>query len=75
AIIYVAASPADRLGALLTTAGAPVVLVVPDTAVVAGRPPGLRGPVQPALAVSGCQGYLLGVGRSLDPPAAQRTVA
>lgn len=75
AIIYVAASPVERLGALLAAAGGPTVLVVPDAALVTGRPPGVRGPMKPALAVSGCQGYLLGAGRSLDRPAAQRTVA
>lgn len=75
AIIYVAASPVQRLGALLATAGGPAVLVVPDDVLVAGRPPGVRGPIQPALSVSGCQGYLLGAGRSLDRPAGQRTVA
>jgi hypothetical protein len=35
----------------------------------------VRGPMLPALAVSGCRGFLLGVGRELDPPTAARTAA
>ncbi len=76
AVIYVAASPVDRLGARLGAAtGGPTVLVVPDRLLVAGRPAGMRGPMLPALAVSGCRGFLLGVGRELDPPTAARTAA
>jgi uncharacterized protein (DUF58 family) len=76
AIIYVAASPADRLGARLSaTMAGPTLLVVPDQVLVAGRPPGMRGPMLPALSVSGCRGFMLGVGRKLDPPTAERTAA
>ncbi len=76
AMIYVAAAPVERLGARLAAAtSGPTVLVVPDRLVVAGRPAGLRGPMLPAFAVSGCRGFLLGVGRELDPPTAERTAA
>lgn len=76
AMIYVAASPVDRLGPRLTAAGArATLLVVPDRLLVAGRPAGMRGPMLPALAVSGCRGFLLGVGRELDPSTAERTAA
>lgn len=75
-MIYVAAAPADRLAARLSAAGTgPVVLVVPDAVLVGGRPAGWRGPMLPAFSVSGCRGFLLGVGRELDPPTAERTAA
>jgi uncharacterized protein (DUF58 family) len=64
AMIYVAASPVERLGAMLSApGGAPVVLVVPEAELVGGHPRGVRGSARPALAVSGCQGFLLGAGR------------
>ncbi len=75
AMIYVAASPVERLGARLTATTGPILLVVPDRLLVAGRPAGLRGPMLPALSVSGCRGFLLGAGRELDPPTAERTAA
>jgi uncharacterized protein (DUF58 family) len=76
AMIYVAASPVDRLGARLTAAGTgPTVLVVPERLLVAGRPAGLRGAMRPAFAVSGCRGFLLGVGREVDPPTVERNAA
>jgi uncharacterized protein (DUF58 family) len=76
AVIYVAASPADRLVARLSaTIAGPTLLVVPDQLLVAGRPAGMRGPMLPALSVSGCRGFMLGVGRELDPPTAERTAA
>jgi hypothetical protein len=63
-MIYVAASPVERLGAMLSApGGAPVVLVVPEAELVGGHPRGVRGSARPALAVSGCQGFLLGAGR------------
>jgi hypothetical protein len=43
--------------------GAPVVLVVPEGELVGGHPRGVRGAARAALAVSGCQGFLLGGGR------------
>jgi len=76
ATIYVAASPVDRLAARLSVLGAgPTVLVVPDRLLVGGRPAGMRGPMLPAFSVSGCRGFMLGVGRELDPPTAERTAA
>ena len=43
-MIYVAASPVDRLGDVLSAPGAGVtVLVVPDSALIAGRPRRARG--------------------------------
>ncbi len=73
AIIYVAASPVARLGAILTAPGSgPTVLVVPEQALTAGRPAGVRGALLATLSVSGCRGFLLGAGRELDRPAAKR---
>jgi uncharacterized protein (DUF58 family) len=68
AMIYVAAAPVDRLGAMLSApAGAgPVVLVVPEAELVGGRPRGVRGAARPALSVSGCQGFVLGAGRRYE---------
>ncbi|MFZ0091421.1 MAG: DUF58 domain-containing protein [Solirubrobacteraceae bacterium] len=76
ALIYVAASPVDRLGAILTAPGrGPTVLVVPSDSLVAGRPRGTRGALLAALAVSGCRGFLIGAGRTRDATPAQRSVA
>ena len=68
AMIYVAAAPVDRLGAMLSApAGAgPVVLVVPEAELVGGHPRGVRGATRAALAVSGCQGFVLGAGRRYE---------
>jgi len=64
AMIYVAASPVERLTAILSIPGAgPTVLVVPEAELVSGHPRGVRGAARPALAVSGCQGFALGAGR------------
>jgi uncharacterized protein (DUF58 family) len=65
AMIYVAAMPVDRLGAMLSApaGGVPVVLVVPEAELVGGHPRGVRAGARPALAVSGCRGFLLGAGR------------
>lgn len=69
AMIYVAAAPVDRLGALLAgLAARSTILVVPEAGLVGGRPPGVRGSMLAALAVSGCQGFVLGVGRERDRP-------
>jgi uncharacterized protein (DUF58 family) len=63
ALIYVAASPVERLGAVLgAPGGGPTVLVVPDADLVSGCPRGVRSAARPMLAVSGCQGFLLGAG-------------
>lgn len=72
ALIYVAASPQARLGAVLTAPGsAPTVLVVPEAGLIDGRPGGVRGPARPALSVSGCRGFRLGAGRELGRTRAQ----
>jgi uncharacterized protein (DUF58 family) len=64
AMIYVAASPVERLGAILgAPGGGPTVLVVPEQDLVGGHPRGLRNAARPTLTVSGCQGFLLGAGR------------
>jgi uncharacterized protein (DUF58 family) len=64
AMVYVAASPVERLGAVLGAAGGgPTVLVVPEADLVSGYPRGVRNAARPTLAVSGCQGFLLGAGR------------
>jgi hypothetical protein len=75
-MIYVAASPASRLGAVLTAPGAgATVLVVPEAALVGGRPRGLRGPALATLSVCGCRGFLLGVGRDRERTRGARTAA
>jgi hypothetical protein len=62
-MIYVAASPVERLSAILgAPGGGPTVLVVPEQDLVGGHPRGLRT-ARPTLTVSGCQGFLLGAGR------------
>ena len=76
AMIYVAASPVPRLGAILTAPGAgPTVLVVPNGVVVGERPRGVRGALRSTLAVSGCRGFLLGAGRAVHRPEDERSVA
>jgi uncharacterized protein (DUF58 family) len=63
AVVYVAASPVERLGAVLgTPGGGPTVLVVPEAELVSGHPRGVRS-ARHTLTVSGCQGFLLGAGR------------
>jgi uncharacterized protein (DUF58 family) len=67
AMIYVAASPVERLSAILSIpGGGPTVLVVPEAELVGGHPRGVRAAARPALAVSGCQGFVLGAGRHRD---------
>jgi uncharacterized protein (DUF58 family) len=64
AMLYVAASPVERLGAILgAPGGGPTVLVVPEDDLVGGHPRGVRSAARPTLTVSGCQGFLLGAGR------------
>jgi uncharacterized protein (DUF58 family) len=66
-LIYVAASPLDRLTAALSGPGRGLtVLVVPDQGLVGDRPRGVRGRMVATLQVSGCRGFLLGAGRELD---------
>jgi uncharacterized protein (DUF58 family) len=67
AMVYVAASPVDRLSATLSIpGGGPTVLVVPEADLISGYPRGVRGAARPALSVSGCQGFVLGAGRRYD---------
>jgi uncharacterized protein (DUF58 family) len=76
AMIYVAAAPVERLAARLTAAGGgPTVLVVPDRGLAGGRPAGVRGPMRAAFAVSGCHGFVLGMGHDANRRATERTVA
>lgn len=76
AMIYVAAAPAPRLAAVLTVpGGGRTVLVVPDAALVGGRPRGLRGAALATLSVSGCRGFLLGVGRDSERTRPESTPA
>jgi hypothetical protein len=59
----VAASPVERLGAILASPGrGPTVIVVPDADLVGGHPRGVRTAARPLLTVSGCQGFQLGAG-------------
>ena len=64
AMVYVAASPVERLGTILSApSGGPTVLVVPEADLVSGHPRGVRNAARPTLTVSGCQGFVLGAGR------------
>ncbi len=73
-VIYVAAEPPARVGAMLA-ASRSAVLVVPHEELVAGRPRGVRGNMQPTLDVSGCRGFALGVRRELDERRREPAVA
>jgi hypothetical protein len=65
-MVYVAASPVERLSVILGAAGGgPTVLVVPEAELVAGHPRGVRT-ARPALTVSGCRGFQLGAGRRYE---------
>jgi uncharacterized protein (DUF58 family) len=67
AMVYVAASPVERLsGVLGAPGGGPTVLVVPEAELVGGHPRGVRNAARPALTVSGCRGFLLGAGRRYE---------
>jgi hypothetical protein len=75
-MIYVAASPVERLGTILAApGGGPTVLVVPEQDLVGGHPRGLRNAARPTLTVSGCQGFLLGAGRRHERTRPQDMVA
>ncbi|HEY1567250.1 MAG TPA: DUF58 domain-containing protein [Solirubrobacteraceae bacterium] len=64
AMLYVAASPVERLAAILgAPGGGRTVLVVPEAELVGGHPRGVRTAARPTLTVSGCQGFVLGAGR------------
>jgi uncharacterized protein (DUF58 family) len=59
-LVYVTAAPHERLGATLGVGGrGSVVLVVPASELVDGRPRGVAGPAAAVLAVSGCRGFAL----------------
>lgn len=73
-MVYVAAKAPERLAAIATESGPGlVVLVVPDKTLADGRPHGIRGPMLPTLAVSGCRGFLLGVRHEPERPKAKET--
>jgi uncharacterized protein (DUF58 family) len=70
-MIYVAAESPGRLpGAANSASPGLTMLVVPVPGLSAGRPPGIRGPMLATLDVSGCRGFLLGVGREMERPRA-----
>jgi uncharacterized protein (DUF58 family) len=59
-LVYVTAAPHERLGLMLGASGrGSVVLVVPQSELVEGRPRGVVGPAKPVLTVSGCRGFAL----------------
>jgi uncharacterized protein (DUF58 family) len=63
-LVYVTAAPHERLGLMLGAAGrGSVVLVVPESELVDGRPRGVIGPTTPVLSVSGCNGFALSAAR------------
>jgi uncharacterized protein (DUF58 family) len=67
-LIYVTATPHERLGLMLGAAGrGPVVLVVPDSELLGGRPRGVPGATGPVLSVSGCLGFALRAARGPRP--------
>ncbi|HET9123257.1 MAG TPA: DUF58 domain-containing protein [Solirubrobacteraceae bacterium] len=67
-LIYVTATPHERLGLMLGAAGrGPVVLVVPDSELRGGRPRGIPGASSPVLTVSGCLGFALRAARRPRP--------
>jgi uncharacterized protein (DUF58 family) len=68
-MIYVATESPRRLPATAAGRGL-TMLVVPVQGLSDGRPPGIRGPMLATLDVSGCRGFLLGVGREVDRPRA-----
>ncbi|MGH2892900.1 MAG: DUF58 domain-containing protein, partial [Solirubrobacteraceae bacterium] len=76
AMIYVAASPVERLGAILSApGGGPTVLVVPEADLVGGQPRGVRNGARPTLTVSACRGFVLGAGRRYERTRPQDMVA
>jgi len=74
-LVYVTAAPHERLGLMLAAGSrGSVVLVVPESELVEGRPRGVVGPVVPVLSVSGCRGFALR-GVRAKRPAPTATVA
>lgn len=70
-LVYVTAAPHERLGlALGAGSRGSVVLVVPQTELVDGRPRGVIGPATPVLSVNGCSGFALRAPRVERHPAA-----
>jgi uncharacterized protein (DUF58 family) len=70
-LVYVTAAPHERLGLMLGTgARGAVVLVVPASEIIDGRPRGIVGPAAPVLSVSGCRGFALNAVRAPRPAAA-----
>jgi hypothetical protein len=47
--------------------GGPVLLVVPEGALVDGRPRTVRGASGPVVEVAGCRGFRIGAGRTAQP--------
>jgi uncharacterized protein (DUF58 family) len=70
-LIYVAAASHERLVTGLSGAAGrgPVLFVVPESELVEGRPRGAGARARPALAVSGCRGFVLGARRAAGDPA------
>jgi uncharacterized protein (DUF58 family) len=68
-LVYVTAASHERLAAsLAASAGrSSVLLVVPESELVDGRPRGAGARAVPALAVSGCRGFTLGAPRRHGP--------
>ncbi len=63
-LVYVTAAPHERLGLMLGAAGrGSVVLVVPESELVDGRPRGVVGTTARVLSVSGCDGFALSAAR------------
>jgi uncharacterized protein (DUF58 family) len=63
-LVYVTAAPHERLALMLGAGGrGAVVLVVPESEILEGRPRGVNGSTAPVLSVSGCRGFSLSSGR------------
>ncbi len=63
-LVYVTAAPHERLGLALRAGGrGSVVLVVPQSELVDGRPRGVVGPTATVLSVTGCSGFALSAPR------------